>query len=49
MYHHQHRLTAQLNAKLQSTNTLGLRVAGMSEGWPGKEGIVEKVAVSLET
>lgn len=40
--------SAQRNAKLQHTNTLGLRVKGMSEAWTVKEGFMEEVAMSLE-
>lgn len=39
---------AQRNAKLQRTNTLGLRIKGMSEAWAVKEGFMEEVAMSLE-
>lgn len=39
---------AQGNAKLQRTNTPGLRIEGMSEAWAVQEGFMEEVAMSLE-
>lgn len=39
---------ARQTAKLQQTNTPGLRIKGMSEAWAAKEGFKEEVAMSLE-